>query len=111
MTRNSIILRDSQDESGSRYMEASLSDDGTLTIEGQDLGGGVKQFFGTENYEYVWAWTIHSSNVPKLGSALNAGECILAALAARFSNDAATHLKSFLDEQSIPHESWSRIGD
>jgi hypothetical protein len=111
MTRKSIILRDINNKSGSRYMDASLSDDGTLTIEGQDLGGGVQQLFGTGNYEYEWAWTIQSSNVPKLRSALDAGEDVLAALAARFSKDAAANLKSFLDDQAIPYESWSRIGD
>jgi hypothetical protein len=96
---------------GSRHLVASLSADGTLTIEGHDLGHDVEQTFGDGNREYEWVWTIRSENIPHLVSALDAGDDVLTALAARFSNDAAAELKTFLDEQEIPHECWSRIGD
>ena len=32
------------------------------------------------------------------------------ALADRFSGDAAADLKTFLDEQQIAHDTWSRVG-
>jgi hypothetical protein len=111
MTKRSVTLRDIHDELGTRHLTASLSTDGTLTIEGQDLGDGVEQIFGPGTREYEWAWTIQSQDVPRLASALDACDDVLAALADRFSNDAAAELKSFLDERAIPHDCWSRIGD
>ena len=111
MTRKSVILRDIHDELGSRSLTASLSDDGTLTIEGQDLGDGVEQCFGPENREYEWAWTIQSSNVPKLRLALDARDDVLAAMAAKFSNDATFDFDAFIEDQDIPYEFWSRIGE
>jgi hypothetical protein len=42
--------------------------------------------------------------------ALNAGDDVLSALAARFSDDAAAELYAFLNDHKIPYDSWSRIG-
>jgi hypothetical protein len=110
LTNRSVTLRDIHDHLGSRHLAVSLSADGTLTIEGHDLGKGVEQTFGDGNREYEWAWTVRSEHIPHLVAALDAGDDVLAALATRFSNDAAAALKSFLDERAIPHECWSRIG-
>ena len=111
MTDRSVTLRDDRDKLGSRHLVASLSADGTLTIEGQDLGRGVEQAFGSGGYEYEWAWTIRSEDIPQLIEALDAGEDVLAALATRISGDAFIGLGSFLEENGIPHEFWSRVGD
>jgi len=111
MTKKSITLRDIRNHLDTRHLVASLSADGTLMIEGQDLGRSVEQTFGDGNREYEWVWTIRSENMSHLLSALDAGDDVLTALAARFSNDAAAELKPFLDEWEIPHECWSRIGD
>jgi hypothetical protein len=111
VTTTSTTLRDSHDELGSRYLAASLSADGTLTIEGQDHGDGVEQVFGPGNREYEWTWKIESKDVVLLKSALRSDDDVLVALAEQFSNDAAAGLKPFLDEHGIPHECWSRIGD
>ena len=40
-----MMLRDIQDENGRRQQSASLQIDGTLLIEGHDLGRGVESFF------------------------------------------------------------------
>ena len=53
---NYVTLRDTRDEGGSRHLSASLKGDGTLIIEGQDLGPGVEGFFGSGLTEYEWAW-------------------------------------------------------
>ncbi len=111
MKKRLVTLRDIHNHLGSRHLVASLSADGTLTIEGQDFGLGVEQIFGDGNREYEWVWTVRSENIPHLVSALDAGDDVLTALAARFSNDAAAELKSFLDKREIPYEYWWRIGD
>ena len=105
------VLQDFRDELGTQYLSASLASDGTLTIEGQDLGVGVEQTFGTGNREYEWALTIESKDVAQLKSALESGDDVLIALAERFSNDAAAGLQPFIDEHDIHYEFWSRSGD
>ncbi|MCB0058349.1 MAG: hypothetical protein KDE45_15035 [Caldilineaceae bacterium] len=111
MNKQFVTLRDMHDEGGHRSLAASLAEDGTLTITGQDLGDGVEQFFGPGNREYEWVWTIRAQHVPQLAAALGAGDDLLAALAARFSDERAAGLQPFLDEQAIPYDHWSRVGD
>jgi hypothetical protein len=110
MNHQSVILRDTHDALGSRQLSASLAADGTLTFEGQDIGKGVEQVFGDGNIEYEWVWTVQPEHVPQLRFALNAGDDVLSALAARFSDDAAAELYAFLNDHKIPYDSWSRIG-
>lgn len=111
MKHRSVTLRDVRDEQGIRFLGASFAADGTLMIEGHDIGDGVEQFFGPGNREYEWAWTIPAQHLPQLATALGAGDDLLAALAARFSNEHAAGLQPFLDEQGIPYDFWSRVGD
>jgi hypothetical protein len=109
MTTKSVKLRETRDGLGTRYLDARLLDDGSLSIQGQDIGAGVERAFGYGEYE--WAWTVRPEHVADLLSALDSGDDVLAALARRFSGDAAAGVKPFLDEHGIPYESWSRIGD
>jgi hypothetical protein len=111
MTTKSIALRDSRDRLGSRYLGASLSADGTLTISGQDLGDGVEQILGPGIREYEWEWTIRSEHVALLASALDSGPDVLVALAQRFANEAAVGLQPFLDKHGIPYDGWYRMGE
>lgn len=104
-----VILRDEQTKGDSRYLSASYSINGDLKIEGQDLGRAVKGVFGCSEYE--WAWTIARPNLPKLAEALDAKSNLLGALKGRFSGPAAANLATFLEENEIPYESWSRVGD
>ena len=104
-----VVLRDIDDAQGIRYLEASLSSDGELRIEGQDLGSGVEEIFGLREYE--WVWTVRAHNVPKLLRALGAKSDVLSALSERFTGERADELMPFLDSQGIPYEVWSRIGD
>ncbi len=53
MTVNCVVLRDTRDEGGARYLEAAIKSNGDLVISGQDLGPGVKAFFGVSEYEWV----------------------------------------------------------
>jgi len=107
---NYVTLRDARDEDGSRQLGASLKGDGALLIEGQDIGPGVERFFGPGLTEYEWAWIIQPSGVRALKLAL-ARDDVLAALSERFSGDAAADLQRFLEDNDIPYEPWSRVGE
>jgi hypothetical protein len=107
---NYMTLRDARDEDGRRQLSASLKGDGTLLIEGQDLGPGVERFFGPGQTEYEWAWIIQPPGVRALQLAL-ASDDVLAALRDRFSGDAAAGLQRFLEDNGIPYEPWSRVGE
>jgi hypothetical protein len=110
MSIKSVVLRDSCDESGSRFLGASISADGTLTINGQDLGSAVEEFFGEDDFEYEWTWTIKPREVARLVAVLEFGEYFLAALANRFSGEAAAGLHEFLEKNEIAYSAWSRTG-
>jgi hypothetical protein len=106
-----IVLRHIADQSGTRHLGARMNASGDLLIEGQDLGEGVEQFFGTGTREYEWVWTVRAANIAKLAAALGAKDDVLAALRARFSGALAAGLHGFLKESEVPFESWSRVGD
>lgn len=108
---NYVTLRETRDEGGSRHLGASLKGDGTLLIEGQDIGPGVESFFGPGLTEYEWAWNIRPPGVRALKLALACDDDVLTALRDRFSGDAAVGLQPFLDDNGVPYEPWSRVGD
>ncbi len=111
MAPKRVTLREVRDELGVRVLEAILAPDGTLTIEGQDLGDGVEQFFGPGNREYEWIWTIRAAEAVKLAAALGSPGNVLSGLQARFSGKAAAELQPFLEQHGIVYEGWSRVGD
>ena len=104
-----VVLRDDRQARDTRYLEAQLTQSGDLIIKGQDIGDAVERLLGGREYE--WAWTIKAAHLPQLLKALNADSDVLAALARRFSGDAAAGIATFLEENEIPHERWSRVGD
>ena len=104
-----VILRQTKDKLGSRYLEARLEPSGDVVIDGQDLGG--VEIFGAGIREYEYAWTIRAVDVPKLAKALGTADNVLGALQSQYSDDKAAGLFSFLEEQGIPVETWSRHGE
>jgi hypothetical protein len=108
-TGKRVVLRNVEDAQGTRHLQASLTSEGDLVIEGQDLGAGVKSAFGV--YEYEWAWTIRAPDVPLLLAALGGTSDVLPALREQFSDDRAADLQSFLESHDVPYERWSRMGD
>jgi len=108
-TRRLGVLRQMRDAKGTRDLGVRL-EQGAVVIEGRDYGDGVEAHFGPGNREYEWVWTVLASEVPKLRKALGSEDPI-AGLAARFSDEKAADLKSFLDEAGIRLEAWSRVGD
>ncbi|MFK7766785.1 MAG: hypothetical protein AB8B55_06150 [Mariniblastus sp.] len=111
MADQTIILRRTRDKLGSRFLGATLTSDGTVTIRGQDLGRGVAEVFGAGNTEYEWVWTIPPDSVTALCKSLDCGDDVLAGLQSNFSGDDAAKLKSYLDESGIQYKASSRLGD
>ena len=113
MPVHSVILRNIRDGAGLRYLEATLSAAGDVTISGQDLGAGVEAVFGAGNREYEWAWTIRGAEVGRLRAALGcaAGDDVLVALHTQFADDAAAQILPFLAAHEIAYDVWSRIGE
>ena len=110
MADQTVTLRKTRDDLGSRFLGATLSTDGTLTIEGQALGRGVERIFGNGNTEYEWAWTFTPASATALAKSLGC-ENVLDGLTDLFSSDASANLKSYLDDNGIKYEAWSRIGN
>jgi hypothetical protein len=49
-------------------------EDGALSLEGQDLGGAVGEFFGSSFSEYEWAWLLPASRLLLLLDRLGVAE-------------------------------------
>ena len=109
MNTTHIILRRVENADGSRLLEASVTVEGDVLIQGRDFGDGVERVFGVREYE--WAWTIPAASVPALLRALGTADHVLSALKERFSGENAALLGSFLEANEIPTERWSRLGD
>lgn len=84
---------------------ATMTDDGGLRIEGQDLGG----YPGASEYEY--ALTISAADVPRVRSALDAGDGddLLALLGAAGGAIVARGERTWLTGLGITPAFWSRI--
>ena len=111
MSKKSVTLRRVRSSGDSRTLTATLRPDGSLLIEGQDIGEGVEAAFGSGNWEYEWALTLQANAVAQFVSTCGGGKDVLAILSAQFSDAAAAGLQPFLDKHDIPYEFWSRVGD
>lgn len=109
MNTTHVILRRVEDADGSRLLEASITVEGDVLIQGYDFGDGVERVFGVREYE--WAWTIPAATIPALLRALGTTDPVLIALKERFSGDNSALLGPFLDANGIPTDRWSRLGD
>lgn len=105
-----VVMENTRDERGSFYRALRLQDDGSLVIEGQDLGRGVSDFWGDGLSEYEFARTVAPSDVAQLRAAAALDDSnLLQALKSRFKTTSA--LETFLSDHSIETTFWSRVGD
>ena len=81
--------------------------DGKLTVSGQDLGQPVKEWFGSDEFEYECRFD--ESNTRKLLSILSEnGSDPIEMLKERFSGSRGFgELKEFCNEANIPYEYFS----
>jgi len=108
-----VVLRNAEDAGGTRHLEARMSEDSNLIIEGQDLGKGVSGVFGEGISEYEWNYLIEKENIPLLIKALGGeeGDDILELIADRCTGESAQSLEKVIRDNNIPHEFSSWMGD
>jgi hypothetical protein len=86
-------------------VDASVNDDGTLVISGQDL-----QTFGDDEYEY--ALTVARDDVPKVAAALGGapGDDVIALLVASAEDIINIGELTWLRSIGVEPAFWSRLG-
>jgi hypothetical protein len=95
---------------GSRCVWLHRRDDGSLVLEGQDLGGAVTEFWGSAFTEYEWDWSLPADRVSTFFEELGiAQDAALEDVAERLKQlDRAELQQRFKDAGA---EFWSRVGD
>ena len=112
MPDDKAVLEESHDERGTCVRRVRLTPEGSLRLEGHDLGPMVQQFFGHSEYEFVRG--VSAPGVARLRTALGLGtdDDLIAALAAEFQGEGGSNrLEKFLETHGIESEFWNRIGD
>ena len=104
-----VILRQEKSKTDYRYLGAEIKENGDLIFEGQDLGSGVEGAFWASEYE--WYWTVKAVDIPKFQNAIGSSSNILKSLKKNFSGHNAAKLYEFMQDNEIPFESYSRVGD
>ncbi len=87
----------------------TLHDDGSLTIEGQDLGDAPMNAFGGREYEFSRAVTPAGVTRFRQVLGLVPDEPLLPALRSRFTG--TIEIEHALREAGIESEFWTRVGD
>ena len=105
-----MVVENSHDERGWQRRELHAKEDGTLVIEGHDLGSGVSDFWGDGLTEYEFTRTLSPAAVAELRLSLGIGDApLLEALGSRF--ETTGELEEYLKVNGIETTFWSRVGD
>ena len=109
----SVGLRSDRDGRDWRSLSIGLEENGDVKIEGQDLGPSVAEWWGEGRTEYEWTITIAAADVPAYARCLGGepGDDVLELVRNCYDRDPGCVSKRFLDEQGIPNDLWSRVGD
>lgn len=108
--RRTIVMTNRRDKQGWLLRELHADEDGTLVIEGHDLGSGVSNAWGDGLTEYEFVRTVSPAAVAELRLGLSIGDDpILEALGSRFETTRA--LEAYLEANGIETAFWSRVGD
>ena len=108
--RRTVVMEDSQDFRGWQRRELHEEANGSLVIEGQDLGSGVSDFWGGGQTEYEFTRTIAPPAVGALRLALQIGDTpLLEVLEMRF--ETTSDFEAYLTANGIETSFWSRVGD
>ncbi len=108
-----MTFEQSDDERGFCRRSVSLLDDGSLQIEGHDLGRGVENFWGSGLDEYEFSRTVPPDGVIRLRAILDLGDGddLLGTLHARYGRPGGTReLEQLLRDRGIESQFWNRVG-
>ena len=77
------------------------------------MGSSVSGFWGSGCSEYEWHIKVRSTDFPKLIAALGGkhGDDVMKLLAERYAKDEKYASQTFLEENEVPIEFSSRMGD
>lgn len=108
-----IVLRETRDATGVRYLEVRREPNGAVVIEGQDLGDGVEAVFGEGVREYEWWWRLAPEDTVVAAETLGGepGEDLLQVVARWFTAGGGHDPGSHLREAGVPIAFDSRVGD
>ena len=97
-----VVLRNEREGRDSRYLEAYLDDQGSLRIDGHDLGPATTVV--SPDGEYEWGRIVRAEHLPELLQLLGgkAGDDILELLERRWSGPRSGELEQVLRDCSIP---------
>jgi hypothetical protein len=90
----------------------TLAGDGSLSLNGHDMGTAVSESWGDEFDEYEWSWTLDPSRVPALLNPLQLNgqsKDWPVELAVRLRAIGTTEAESKFKDAGA--EFWSRVGD
>ena len=108
-----VELRKEREGRDRRWLDARLLEDGSLRIDGHDLGPATKVV--SSDGEYEWSYRYPPSSVGMLLSALGGadGQDILDLLEDRYTGRRSYDLEAVLREtkDTIPSEFWSWRND
>jgi hypothetical protein len=108
-----LTLDHPDDDQGLYRRTLTLREDGSLVLEGQDLGRGVSDVFGKDIDEYEFARTVAADRVDELLRVLGVSgdDDRRATLEERFARPGGSHaFELFLTDHGIRSEFWNRIG-
>jgi hypothetical protein len=94
------------DGSNRRHVDLFL-DQGSIRIEGQDIGLSVEDFWGSDEYE--WAWKIDLTNEAALREllAIAPSENLVNGIVSRYSGDDYYKLSQLLSKAPFETNFWS----
>jgi hypothetical protein len=96
-----------------RSIDYVRADDGSVRIDGQDLGSAVESIMGGGIREYEWSWTIAGADVPAAIAALggNPGGDVIGLLRRWESSNRGQDPGRFLKDAGVPMGFWSHFSD
>jgi hypothetical protein len=109
----SVTLRSEGEGREWHGLSICLDENGDVKIEGQDLGPSVAEWWGEGRTEYEWTIAIGTADVSAYVRCLGGapGDDVLELVRGCYGRDPGCVSKRFLDEQGIPNDLWSRVGD
>lgn len=104
------LYADRDSHGGSRRVWLHRKDDGSLILEGQDLGGAVTEFWGSSFTEYEWDWSLPAHLVSAFLEGLGiAPDAALEDVGERLKQLDRGELQPRFEDAGA--EFWSRVGD
>ena len=96
-----------------RSIDYVRDDDGSVRIEGQDLGSAVESIMGAGIREYEWTWTIAKADVAAAIAALGGKpeDDVIGLLRRWETSNCGSDPGQFLKNAGIRMDFWSRFGD